>query len=110
LEEVKIVRKHESKKFMEGDEICNLYFETNRVYFGVSTIPANMKGDVDPGHSDAYEVFYVVEGTVLCYIPNDRVYKELNKGDAILIPPQKAHQLINKGENTAIIIWAQSKS
>jgi quercetin dioxygenase-like cupin family protein len=110
LKEVKVVRKHESKRFMEGDEICNLYFETDGVFFGVSTIPAKMKGDVDPGHSEAYEVFYVVEGKVLCYIPNKNVYKELNKGDAILIPPPLAHQLINKGENTAIIIWAQSKS
>ena len=94
---------------MEGDEFCSLYFETEKVFFGVSTLHPNTKGDVDQGHKDAYEVFYIGDGKVRCYLPDEGVYNELDKGDAILIPPQKAHQLINIGENTATIIWAQSK-
>lgn len=93
---------------MEGDEFCSLYFES-KAFFGVSTIQAGMKGAVDVGHKDAYEVFYVTAGRILCYLPNEGAHKELNKGDAILIPPNMPHQLINISDETAMIVWAQSK-
>lgn len=95
---------------MEGDELCNLYFDSGKVFFGVSTLPAAMKGTVDVGHKDAFEVFFVAGGKVLCYLPDKRDYIELDQGDAILIPPEQAHQLINIGEETATVTWAQFKT
>ena len=54
-----------------------------------------MKGDVDPGHKDAYEIFYVARGKILCNLPDEDLYEELEEGDAILIPPPRPHALKN---------------
>jgi quercetin dioxygenase-like cupin family protein len=108
-ENVKIIRKSETKNFMEGDEYCKLYVETDKIVFGVSTLPPGRRGDVDRGHKDAYEIFYVVKGKVLCNLPDENIYEELEEGDVILIPPPRPHALINVGENTAIIVWSQAK-
>ena len=108
-ETVKVVRKVETKNFMEGNEYCKLYIENENIVFGLSIIHPGQRGDVDLGHENAYEIFYVVEGKVLCFIPSDKNYEELEEGDMILIPPKKPHQLINVGEKTAKIIWSQSK-
>ena len=109
LKKIKVIRKSETKNFMEGDEFCKLYFETDKIVFGVSTLQPGMRGDVDPGHNDSYEIFYVGKGKVLCHFPDTNIYEELAEGDAILIPPPRPHALINVGESTAIVIWSQSK-
>lgn len=106
---IKVIRKTETKNFMEGDEYCKLYIENENIVFGLSIIHPGQRGDVDPGHEDAYEAFYVIEGRILCFIPSDKLYEELEEGDLILIPPKKPHQLINVGEKIAKVIWAQSK-
>ena len=104
-----MIRKNEAKSFMEGDEFCKLYIETDEIVFGVSSLPPGMKGDVDPGHPDAYEIFFVTKGKVLCHLPDENVYEELEEGDAILIPPPRPHALINIGESTTVVIWSQAK-
>jgi len=104
-----VIRKNETKNFVEGDEYCKLYIETDKIVFGVSTLPAGRKGAVDPGHKDAYEIFYVMKGKILCNLPDENLYEELGEGDAMLIPPPKPHALINIGENTAIVVWSQAK-
>jgi quercetin dioxygenase-like cupin family protein len=109
LKKAKVIRKSETKNFMEGNEHCRLYIETDKIVFGVSTLLPGMKGDVDPGHKEAYEVFYVARGKILCNFPDENIYEELEEGDAILIPPPKPHALINIGEKTAIVIWSQAK-
>lgn len=106
---IKVIRKRETQNFMEGDEFCRLYVETDKIVFGVSTIQAGRKGAVDTGHKNAYEIFYVVSGKVLCSIPDENLYEELEEGDAILIPPPKPHALINVGEETATVVWSQAK-
>ena len=109
LEKAKIIRCIETKNFMEGNEYCKLYIETDKTVFGVSMLPPGMKGAVDQGHKDAYEIFYVTQGNVLCHLPDEDIYEELDEGDAILIPPPKPHALINIGDKKAIVIWSQSK-
>ena len=109
LEKARIIRKNETENFMCGDEHCRRYIETDKIMLGVSTLPPGMKGDVDAGHKDAYEIFYVVKGKVLCNLPDENLYEELDEGDAILIPPLRPHKLINIGESTAVLVWSQAK-
>lgn len=104
-----MIRKKDSRNFMEGNEHCRLYFDNNCMAFGVSNLPPGLRGDVDSGHKDAYEVFYVAKGTILCHLPDENVYEELDEGDAILIPPSRPHALINVGHNAAVVIWSQSR-
>jgi quercetin dioxygenase-like cupin family protein len=103
------MRKKQTKKFMEGNEYCRLYIETDNIVFGVSTLLPGMKGDVDPGHKNTYEIFYVAKGKILCNLPDEKFYEELEEGDPILIPPPRPHALINIEEETATVIWCQAK-
>ena len=107
--EIKVIRNHEAKSFMEGDEYCRLYVDAEKIVFGVSVLHPGRKGEVDPGHENAFEIFYVIKGKILCHIPTEKYYGELNEGDAILIPPKKPHQLINVGDSIAIVSWSQAK-
>ncbi|MEM4488557.1 MAG: cupin domain-containing protein [Desulfurococcaceae archaeon] len=92
---------------MEGAEYCKLYIKNEAIVFGVSILHPGQRGEIDPGHENACEVFYVADGKVVCYIPGENIYEELNEGDLIFIPPKKPHQLFNVGDKIARIIWAQ---
>jgi len=104
-----VIRIKDAKSFMEGNEHCKLYFDNDNLVFGVSNLDPGLKGDVDPGHKDSYEVFFVARGKILCHLPDEDVYEELCEGDAILIPPPRPHALINVGENTATVVWSQAR-
>lgn len=95
---------------MEGNgEYCRCYLETENLTFGVSTLLPGMRGDVNPGHKHECELFYVAKGKVLCHLPDDNTYEELDEGDAILVPPPRPHALINIGEGTAIVTWSKAR-
>ncbi|MEM3941378.1 MAG: cupin domain-containing protein [Candidatus Bathyarchaeia archaeon] len=104
---VKVIRNLDAKSFMEGAEYCKLYIKNEAIVFGVSILHPGQRGEIDPGHENACEVFYVADGKVVCYIPGENIYEELNEGDLIFIPPKKPHQLFNVGDKIARIIWAQ---
>jgi quercetin dioxygenase-like cupin family protein len=109
MENIKVIKENETRNFMEGDEHCKLYIDTDKIVFGTSTLLPGRKGAVDPGHKDAYEIFFVAKGTVLCNFPDASVFERLEEGDAVLIPPPRPHALVNIGESTAIVVWAQAK-
>jgi quercetin dioxygenase-like cupin family protein len=109
VENIKVIRESKTRSFMEGDEYCKLYIDTDRIVFGTSMLLPGKKGAVDPGHKDAYEIFYVAKGTVLCHLPDSNLFERLEEGDAVLIPPPRPHSLINVGENTAVVVWSQAK-
>jgi quercetin dioxygenase-like cupin family protein len=109
VEKAKIIRKRETKNFMEGNEYCKLHIENGNIVFGVSILPPGMKGGVDLGHQNAYEVFFVAKGRVLCNLPDENLYEELEEGDAILIPPPRPHALMNIGSDTATVVWSQAR-
>ncbi|BDF57206.1 hypothetical protein CE91St36_00230 [Christensenellaceae bacterium] len=90
----------------EGDELCRTYFNTARITFGMSRLMPGKKGELDPGHAEADEVFFCVKGKVLCYFPEDDHYYELKRGDALLIPQGCGHKLFNIGDEEAIITWS----
>ena len=59
--------------------------------------------EIDQGCKNAHEIFCVTKGKVLCHLPDEDLYEELEEGDAILIPPPGPHALINVRSNT---VWS----
>lgn len=106
--ETKIVKPEETNIFMEGDEVCRLYFETEKITFGTSYLQPGQTGAVDPGHEGSHEVFFVVKGHVLLRC-GDKWY-DLKEGDAQIIPPNEPHQLSNIGEIPALVSWSMAPS
>jgi mannose-6-phosphate isomerase-like protein (cupin superfamily) len=99
-----IVRQGEARNFMEGAEHCREYVKTEKLWLGTSTLPPGARGNIDPGHANSQEVFFVCRGHVLLF--DEVQYYELFEGDAIFIPETLPHTLINIGEESAIIAWA----
>ncbi|MEA5003477.1 MAG: cupin domain-containing protein [Christensenella sp.] len=101
-----IKSEREAQTSLEGEELCRLYYQTEKITFGVSKLKPGTTGDLDSGHKDADEVFYCMRGNVLCYFPEDDHYYELREGDALLIPPETGHKLFNIGDEEAVISWS----
>jgi len=99
-------KKQEARNFMEGSEYCREYFSTGKITFGTSVLHPGQKGEIDKGHKEAEEVFFVIQGRVLVHFPDSGEYYELAEGDAILVPPARPHMLINIGESIAYLSWS----
>jgi mannose-6-phosphate isomerase-like protein (cupin superfamily) len=106
LDEIKVVRKADARNFLEDEEHCRHYVNTEKLVFGTSNLLPGKRGAVDPGHKIGDEIFYVARGRVLCYFPNKKLYKELNEGDIVIIPPREPHQLFNTSTEEAIVTWS----
>ncbi len=104
--EVKVLSKNAVKIWMEDAEVCREYYKTDKITFGMSELPVGGVGGIDPGHAEADEVFYCVQGEVLCYVSQDDAYYHLEEGDAMLMPQGKDHRLFNIGEKKAILTWS----
>lgn len=105
-----VIRQSEARSFLEGDEHCREYFKTGKITFGTSTLLPGKCGTVDKGHLDSQEVFFVSRGHVLLSLPDHEEFREMNEGDAIVVPEGVAHKLINVGEETAVITWSMAPS
>ena len=99
-----IVRSTEARVFMEGPELCREFVKMPKMWLGTSTLPPGQRGNIDAGHKESVEVFYVCCGHVLLF--DEKQYYELFAGDSILIPEQLPHTLINIGQDTAVLVWA----
>jgi uncharacterized cupin superfamily protein len=106
MSEIIIKEKNQTKIWTDEQEICREYYKTERITFGMSELMPGSVGGLDTGHSEADEVFYCIQGEVLCYVPEDDKYYRLAAGDAMLIPPKKGHKLFNIGQTVAIITWS----
>ena len=104
-----VVRKSECKIFLEGVEVCRTYFETPKITFGTSTLLPGQRGDIDPGHANSHEVFFVVKGHVLLVQSNGETF-ELFEQDAIIMPETVDHTLINIGTEEAVVSWSKAPS
>jgi mannose-6-phosphate isomerase-like protein (cupin superfamily) len=100
------IRKADAKDFMEGDEYCRLYYKTNQLVFGTSTLQPGKKGAIDPGHKNGYEIFYAAKGRVICSFPKANKQVELDEGDIVIIPPGEPHELMNNGTVEALVVWS----
>lgn len=98
--------KDECYAWLEEQEVCREYFKTDRITFGMSELLPGQVGAVDPGHSEADEIFFCVQGEVLCYVTEDNKYYHLKAGDAMLMPQNHDHRLFNIGEEKAILTWS----
>ena len=101
-----IVSKKDAKIWMEEQEVCREYFKTEKITFGMSELPAGAVGAIDPGHSEAHEVFFCVQGEVLIYCSQDDTYYHLFQGDAMLVPEGKDHKIYNIGDTKAVLSWS----
>ena len=106
--EVKVVRKNETKLALEGVEVCREYFSTPKITFGPSTLLPGQRGDIDNGHPDSHEVFFVVKGHVLLLCEKEGLLYELFEQDAIIMPEGVTHTLINIGDTEAVISWSKA--
>ena len=95
----------QTRTAMEGNELVREYFKPDRLCFGTSELLPGTTGELDPGHSEADEVFFCARGHVLVYFPEEDHYYELMQGDALLIPQGAGHKLYNAWEETALVVW-----
>jgi mannose-6-phosphate isomerase-like protein (cupin superfamily) len=102
----KIIHPKDAKVFMDEQELVREYLHTDKITFGVSRLKPGAVGGLDTGHAVADEVFFCMQGHVLCYFPEDDTYYELEQGDALLIPPATGHKLFNIGDEDALISWS----
>jgi len=100
----RIISCGEARTFMEGPEECREYVKAPKLWFGTSMLKPGERGDIDVGHPNSQEVFFVCQGHVKLF--DETKYHELFKGDAILIPEGVPHTLINVGEEVALVVWA----
>jgi mannose-6-phosphate isomerase-like protein (cupin superfamily) len=105
---VQVIKKKESRNFMEGPEHCREYLQTNKIVFGTSEVLPGQRGAKDPGHPDSHEVFFIVKGNVLLFVEERDEYYELEEGDCILIPEGVSHTLINISEEKALVVWSMA--
>lgn len=96
----------DAKIIMEDEELCRIFFTTDKVTFGVSEIGVGKTSILDPGHPGADEVFYCMQGHVVCHFPEENTYYEVEKGHAMLITNGVSHKVFNVGEEKAILVWA----
>jgi mannose-6-phosphate isomerase-like protein (cupin superfamily) len=104
MQDIKLIKSKDAKEFFEGDERCNLYVQTQQILFGVSYLEPGKEGAVDPGHKYGEEIFFVIKGQVTCKF--SKVSKNLDEGDAVIIPVGEPHKLINKSKEPVLVCWA----
>lgn len=103
-----IKRPSDTKIFMEGAEMCRLYYKTEKLTFGSSQLSPGQTGAVDHGHATSHEVFFCARGTVLLRV--GETYYEMHEGDAVLVPPTIPHQLTNIGLDIALVTYSLAPS
>jgi quercetin dioxygenase-like cupin family protein len=104
-----VVRRKSTEVFIDGDEAVRMYFRTPELNFSVGALPPGHKTPMDPGHSRAMEVAFVVEGEVVFELKEPANMTEwLSAGDAILIQPGVPHLVYNAGTTVARVAWALS--
>ncbi|GAP41478.1 cupin domain-containing protein [Flexilinea flocculi] len=106
MTDVIVTSKDDARIWMEDQEVCREYYKTDKITFGMSELQPGAVGAIDPGHAEAHEVFFCVQGEVLCYVSQDNKYYHLKEGDAMLVPQGKDHKLFNIGDVKAILTWS----
>ena len=104
MQDIKVMKRTDSKQFFEGDEQCNLYMNTEKMIFGTSSLEPGKEGAADPGHKYGEEIFFVAKGILTCQF--SKLSKELQEGDAVIIPIGEPHKLINTNKEPVLVCWA----
>jgi mannose-6-phosphate isomerase-like protein (cupin superfamily) len=101
----RLVRRLDATALIEGDEFVRKYFHTERLVFAVSVLQPGQRSALDPGHDEADEVCYVIEGSVAVIFPDSDLVYELEQGDAILVPASAAHEVLGLGTGPVVMVW-----
>ena len=104
--EIEVCRASQTRTLMAQDELGSMYFWTDRLVFTVCQLPPGGRSTLDPGHRGADEVCYVIQGTLVLEFPELQRWERLSAGDAILIPENEPHTVINPGDTAAVSAWA----
>ncbi len=104
--EAKVVKSNEGEVLLEGEELTQIYFRTEKIIFSISTLLPGQKACLDKGHKDSHEVCYVISGEIFMHLPDHNKNYILKTGDAILIPEGEPHYSVNVGEKKSITAWA----
>ena len=104
--EPQVCRANDARVLMAADEMASVYFWTDRLVFSVSQIPPGGRSSEDPGHKAADEIAYVVQGELVVEFPNLQRWERLSAGEAILIPQDEPHVVVNPGGEVAVSVWA----
>ncbi len=104
MQDITVIKRKESKQFFEGDEQCNLYMKTEKMVFGTSYLEPGKEGAIDPGHKYGEEIFFIAKGSVTCQF--SKFSKQLEEGDAVIIPIGEPHKLINTSNEPVLVCWA----
>lgn len=93
---------------LEGSEFVKILFHTDKIVFSVASLLPGQEGALDPGHSNAHEIGYVLQGKIAVTLEEET--KEVKAGGAILISEDVPHKVINVGEEKAIMTWSTAPS
>ena len=99
------IKKEDARIFFEGKEMCREYVSSGKITFGTSQLFPGEEGAVDPGHKEAHEVFFVVEGKAVISNENG-LFVELEKGDALLVTENVPHKIYNISQEIAVLSWS----
>ena len=70
----------DARLVIHDDELTRTFFQTDKLAFGISEIGVGKTSILDPGHQGAEEVFYLVQGHVVCKLPEeDTCYEEIGR-------------------------------
>jgi mannose-6-phosphate isomerase-like protein (cupin superfamily) len=105
---IKLIKRGDTKEFLDLDELCNLYVKNATITFGTSRLEPGKEGGVDPGHKLGEEIFFIAYGTVTCTFSKETI--TMKEGDAVVIPLQEPHKLKNVGKVPAMVCWALAPS
>jgi len=111
VRKVDVCRRVDARPLMEGAELANIYFMSDKIVFTASVLPAGQKSSRDPGHEGAHEVVYCMRGEAIIEIgEGDGHFIRLETGDAALIYEGVPHTAYNPGASPAELIWAVAPS
>ncbi len=103
---MKVIKKEDTRVFLEGPEVCREYIVTEKITFGSSTLQPGQTGAIDPGHPKSHEVFFVVRGKIIMRNTATGECKELNEGDTVIMYEGEPHELTNIGDEIAVATWS----
>ena len=70
--ETKIIKKDGEKFLLKEEECSQIYMQTDKLIFTISTLLLWQKACLDKGRKGADEVCYVTSGTILMHLPGLR--------------------------------------
>lgn len=108
MNEARVSYPEDVDPILEGSEFVKILFHTDKIVFSIASLLPGQEGALDPGHNDAHEIGYVIQGKIAVTL--DEETKEVKEGGAILISEGVPHKVINVSNEIAIMAWSTAPS